>query len=84
MPEHSDRLIVALLDNSEIPLNDLRRKVVGDSENKGHFRQVKKRTAERIRALTGDDALEPFPRQPGSRGRLELTDKIDFLVLRTA
>ena len=84
MPEHSDRLIIALLDNPEITSSDLRKKVVGDSENKAHFRQVKKRTQDGIRSLTGDDTLEPFPRQPGSRDRLELTDKINFLVLRTA
>jgi hypothetical protein len=84
MPEHSDRLIVALLDNPEITSNDLRRKVVGDSESKAHFRKVKQRTQDGIRFLTGNDALDAFPRQPGSRDRIELTDKIDFLVLRTA
>jgi hypothetical protein len=83
MPEHSDRLLTALLSNPQRSTKDLCKKVVGDRDNAVHFRKVVQRANEAIQTLTDDGDLK-LHNERGRAAPYVLTDKIDFLVLRTS
>ena len=62
---------------------DAYKKVVGDRDNAVHFRKVVQRANEAIQTLTDDGDLK-LHNERGRAAPYVLTDKIDFLVLRTS
>ena len=86
VPQHSDRLITTLLENSARSMAELRRKVgVTNYEDPiKRLRDVKSHTKRGIQDLTGDKQLKVFENRKDSEmyGLSEGTNEVSFLVLR--
>lgn len=86
VPQHSDRLITTLLENSARSMAELRRKVgvTNYADPIKRLRDVKSLTKRGIQDLTGDKQLEVFEDRKDSEmyGLSEGTNEVSFLVLR--